>query len=57
MVYNELKKRKLIDSEKEFSELIWLRQIKVNGKFLNSKEENIDKIKTITIGLKELYLQ
>jgi hypothetical protein len=57
MIYDELKKRELIDNEKELSELIWLRQIKVNGKYIDSKD-NIDneKIQTITVGLKELHL-
>jgi len=59
IIYNELKKRKLIEDEKEFNEMIWLRQIKVNGLFLKSASTlfNKDKIETIQIGLTEFSLE
>jgi len=55
-IYNELKKRDLIEDEKEFNNLIWLKQIKVNGKFLESSKTNIKKIEKIKIGLNEFIL-
>ena len=49
MVYTELKKRGLIRDRKEFNELIWLRQIKINDKVIDTqkgiKQKNIRNIK------------
>jgi len=58
VVYSELKKRNLVFSEKEYSELIWLRQIKVNDKIIkrpNRDFKEID-IKNIKIGILEFTL-
>lgn len=57
MIYDELKKRELIDNKKELYELIWLRQIKVNNEIIKSENDiNKNNIKTISIGLKTLNL-
>jgi len=58
IIYNELKKRKLIENEKEFNEMIWLRQVFVNGTRLNSSSETFDKneVDTIQIGFTEFSL-
>jgi len=50
MIYKELKKRNLISNKKEFNEMIWLRQIKVDGKIIRSSKDEPKKIKSISIG-------
>jgi len=58
IIYNELKKRELIDDEKEFNEMIWLRQIQVNGSWLESASVSFNRndIETIQIGFTEFSL-
>jgi len=58
MVYKELKKRNLVYSKKEYSELIWLRQIKVNNEIIERPNRHFDKcdIKKIKIGILEFSL-
>lgn len=56
MVYEELKKRNLIKNEKEFQELIWLKQIKINDKILHRDKKKKRNIKTIKIGIKEIEI-
>jgi predicted rRNA methylase YqxC with S4 and FtsJ domains len=50
MVYEELKKRNLVKNLKEFSELVWLRQIKVNDKILKNPKKEFKKVNNIKIG-------
>jgi hypothetical protein len=57
IVYNELKKRNLIDNEKEFNYLIWMKQIKVNDKFLISSNDTFKKIEKIKIGISEILIK
>jgi len=57
IVYNELKKRNLIDNEKEFNYLIWMKQIKVNDKFLISSKDTFKKIEKIKIGISEILIK
>jgi len=54
-IYNELKRRDLIENEKEYNDLIWLKQISVNNKIIESSKIEIDikDIKKIKIGLNE----
>ena len=54
-IYNELKKRELIEDDKEFNEMIWLRQIHTNDTPLESSKFNYNKddIRTIKIGFTE----
>lgn len=58
MIYEELKKRNLVSGVKEYNELIWLRQIKVNNNIIKKpnrvfKEKEIKKIQ---IGIYEFQL-
>lgn len=56
MIYNELMKRNLINDKKEFSEMIWLRQIRVNGEVMESPNKQYHDVKTIKIGILEFEL-
>ena len=56
MIYEELKKRDLINNTKEYDEMVWLRQIKVNGNMLINPSYEPENIKTIQIGILEFEL-
>jgi len=56
-VYNELKKRDLIIDNKEFNNLIWLKQIYVNDKLMETSKQKFDKIDKIKIGLSEFDIK
>lgn len=58
LIYNELKKRELIENEKEFNEMIWLKQIHVNGSPLESAKVlyNRSDVETIQIGFTQFNL-
>lgn len=56
-IYEELKRRNMVDNIKEFNELIWNREIKINDKIINSsisfKKNDVKKIK---VGILEFYV-
>jgi len=58
LIYDELKKRELIENEKEFNEMIWLKQVYVNGTHLESAKVlfNRKDVDTIQIGFTEFSL-
>lgn len=52
-LYQRLKENNLVQNEKEFFELIYIRQIKINGKNIDEPNLQLDKDKKyrITIGI------
>ncbi len=53
MLYNFLKEKELVESKKEFYELIRLREIKVNNKIIDDPNFELDNShNVIQIGLK-----
>jgi predicted rRNA methylase YqxC with S4 and FtsJ domains len=58
MIYEELSKRKLVSGRKEYSELIWMRQIKMNGKVVDSPSysPDLEEIETLRVGMLEFQI-
>jgi hypothetical protein len=56
LIYNYLKEKNLIENLKEFTHLIYNREIKVDKNFLLDINKDISNIKEIEIGIKKIKL-
>jgi len=50
-LYQKLQERDLVDSKKEYSELIWLRAIRVNKYIVNDPNYDINDEDDIQVGI------
>jgi len=56
-IFKELKNRELVENEKEYSELVWLRMIKINDKVIeHPRHELNEKISKIQVGILEIEI-
>jgi hypothetical protein len=54
-LYQKLKERDLVSDEKDYSELVWMRAIQINGSYIDNPEhELLDAEVDIKVGILSL---